>query len=101
MGSRVATAHTVSVSTVDGRSSSRSLHLQIDGENRSCSLAAEQVCEESTLTFGPFQAHLPMCAQTASSGFLDRASFSTSLGVRVPATAPQRRVDRMFAACRR
>jgi hypothetical protein len=26
--------------------------LQIDGENRSCSLAAEQVCEKWTLTLG-------------------------------------------------
>jgi hypothetical protein len=29
---------------------SRSLHLQIDGENRSWSSAAEQVCEKWTLT---------------------------------------------------
>src|ERR1700704_4235521 len=31
---------------------SRPLHLQIEGENRSCSVAAEQVCEKWTLTFG-------------------------------------------------
>src|SRR6266542_1002003 len=36
--------------TLDARPPSRSLHLQIEGENRSCSLAAEQVCEKWTLT---------------------------------------------------
>src|SRR5215207_7493689 len=37
-------------STLDARPPSVPLHLQIDGENRSCSVAAEQVCEKWTLT---------------------------------------------------
>src|SRR5215207_1813710 len=43
-------------STLDARPPSVPLHLQIDGENRSCSVAAEQVCEKWTLTV------LPACA---------------------------------------
>ena len=37
-------------SMIDARPPSRFLHLQIDGENRSGSSAAEQVCEKWTLT---------------------------------------------------
>ena len=40
-------------STPDSTPPSRSLHLQIDGENRSCSSEAEQVCEKWTLTASP------------------------------------------------
>jgi hypothetical protein len=36
-------------STFDARPPYRSLHLQIEGENRSCSLDAERVCEKWTL----------------------------------------------------
>src|SRR5512143_1333575 len=37
-------------SILRSRSPSRSPHLQIESENRSCSLAAEQACEKWTLT---------------------------------------------------
>ena len=36
--------------TLRSRPPSRSPHLQIESENRSCSLAAEQACEKWTLT---------------------------------------------------
>jgi hypothetical protein len=38
------------VQRIDAPPPSRSLHLQINGDNRSCSSAAEQVCEQWTLT---------------------------------------------------
>src|SRR5215203_2001362 len=66
-------------SMFDARSPSRSLHLKIDGENRSYSRAREQVCEKWTLTSEPGAGQVRQLLFHCSSTFLSLLSRKSSL----------------------